>query len=57
MADTEALREHLRTCVVHGRYLKGFDLDRMTAGELAEAHDDMPVTSAECREFPGKYGR
>ena len=55
MADTEALREHLRTCEVHARYLKGFDLDAMTAGELLGAHDDMPVTSAECRRFPGRY--
>ncbi len=53
----EALREHLRSSEVHARYVAGFGLDRMTAGELAEAHDDMPVTSAECREFPGKYGR
>ena len=60
MAETaavEALREHLRTCEVHARYLKGYGLDAMTAAQLLEAHDDMPVRSAECRRFPGKYGR
>ena len=56
MTETvEALREHLRSSGVHARYLEGFDLDGMSAGELAEAHDDMPVTDAACREFPGRY--
>ena len=53
----EALREHLRSCGVHARYLTGFDLDGMTAGQLGELHDDMPVMSAECRGFPGRFGR
>ncbi len=53
----EALREHLRSCGVHARYLTGFDLDGMTAGQLGELHDDMPVMSAECSAFPGRFGR
>jgi hypothetical protein len=53
--EADAMREHLRTADVHARYIAGYELDRMTAAELTELHDDMPVTVTACRDYPGNY--
>ena len=52
-----SLRTHLRTTGAHARYVGGYDLEGLTLAGLTELHDDMPVTVAECRRFPGRYGR